>query len=77
MKSKIIYDASEKISEEGNAVNQVSGLNERDIANLKKKMDRLHKYLNEFVKKANHSEEAYQMVQQELMDVMEWFIPIV
>ena len=76
MKSKVIYEASEYATNEGNAVNQESGLNERDIANLKKKMDRLHKYLNEFVKKANHSEEAYQMIQEGLMDVMEWFIPI-
>ena len=75
MKSKVI-DASENATNEENTVNQESGLTERDIANLKKKMDRLYKYLKEFVEKANHSEEACQMVQQELMDVMDWFIPI-
>ena len=70
MNSKIIYDASE------NAVNQESGLTEKDIENFKRKMDRLHKYLNELAEKANNSEEVCQMIQQGLMDVMDWFIPI-
>jgi len=76
MKSNVIYNASENATNEGNAVNQESGLSEKDIAKFKKKMDNLHKYLNEFVGKANHSDEAYQMVQEGLMDVMEWYIPI-
>jgi hypothetical protein len=76
MKSKVIYNASENATNEGNAVNQESGLSEKDIAKFKRKMDNLHKYLNEFVGKANHSDEAYQMVQEGLMDVMEWYITI-
>ena len=76
MKSKIIYDASENASDEKNTVNQESGLFEKDIAKFKRKMDRLLEYLSGLVKKANHSEETYQMIQEGLMDVMEWFIPI-
>ena len=76
MKSKVIYNASENATYEGNAVNQESGLTEKDIAKFKKKMDRLLEYLSGLVKKANHSEETYQMIQEGLMDVMEWFIPI-
>ncbi len=76
MESKIIYDASEKATNEGNVVSQESGLTEKDIAKFKRKMDRLLEYLSWLVEKANHSEEAYQMVQEGLMDVMEWFIPI-
>ena len=76
MKSKIIYDASENISDEGKAVYQESGLSEKDIAKFKRKMDRLLDYLRELAGKANHSEETYQMIQEGLMDVMEWFIPI-
>ena len=76
MKSKVIYDASEKASDEGNTVNQGSGLSEKDIAKFKRKMGRLLEYLRELVEKANHSEETYQMIQEGLMDIMEWFIPI-
>ncbi len=76
MKSKVIYNASESATNEENTVNQESGLTEKDIAKFKRKMDRLLEYLSGLVKKANHSEEAYQMVQEGLMDVMEWFIPI-
>ena len=43
---------------------------------FKRKMNRLLEYLSCLVKKANHSEETYQMIQEGLMDVMEWFIPI-
>jgi hypothetical protein len=76
MESKIIYDASEKATNEGNVVSQESGLTEKDIAKFKRKMDRLFEYLSGLVEKANHSKEAYQMIQEGLMDVMEWFIPI-
>ena len=70
MKSKVIYDASE------NAVSQELGLTEKDIENFKRKMVRLHKYLNELAEKANNSVEVCQMIKQGLMDVMDWFIPI-
>ena len=76
MKSKVIYEASENATNEGNAVNQESGLSEKDIVKFKRKMNRLLEYLSGLVKKANHSEETYQMIQEGLMDVMEWFIPI-
>ena len=76
MKSKVIYDASENVTNEGNAVNQESGLSEKDIVKFKRKMNRLLEYLSGLVEKANHSEETYQMIQEGLMDVMEWFIPI-
>ena len=76
MKSKVIYEASENATNEGNAVNQESGLSEKDITMFKRKMNRLLEYLSCLVKKANHSDEAYQMIQEGLMDVMEWFIPI-
>ena len=76
MESKIIYDASENATSEGNDVSQESGLTEKDIAKFKRKMDRLLEYLSGLVKKANHSEETYQMIQEGLMEVMEWFIPI-
>lgn len=76
MKSKAIYDASEKVNDEENVTNQESGLSEKDIAKFKRKMNRLLEYLSGLVEKANHSEEAYQMIQQELMDVMDWYIPI-
>ena len=76
MKSNIIYDASENVSDEKNTVNQESGLSEKDIAKFRRKMNRLLEYLSGLVEKANHSEEIYQMIQDGLMDVMEWFIPI-
>jgi hypothetical protein len=76
MKSNIIYDASENVSDEKNTVNQESGLSEKDIVKFKRKMNRLLEYLGGLVEKANHSDEAYQMIQEGLMDVMEWFIPI-
>ena len=76
MKSKVIYEASENATNEGNAVNQESGLSEKDITMFKRKMNRLLEYLSCLVKKANHSEETYRMIQEGLMDVMEWFIPI-
>ena len=76
MKSKVIYEASEYATNEGNAVNQESGLSEKDIAKFKRKMDRLLEYLSDLVEKTNHSEETYQMIQEGLMDVMEWFITI-
>ena len=41
MKSKVIYDASENVTNEGNAVNQESGLSEKDIVKFKRKMNRL------------------------------------
>ena len=76
MKSKIVYDASENVSDEENVTNQESGLSEKDIAKFKRKMDRLLDYLRGLAEKANHSEETYQMIQEGLMDVLEWFIPI-
>ena len=76
MKSKIVYDASENTNDEEKTVIQESGLSEKDIAKFKRKMNRLLEYLSGLVKKANHSEETYQMIQEGLMDVMEWFIPI-
>ena len=76
MKSKIVYDASENVSDEENVTNQESGLSEKDIAKFKRKMDRLLDYLRGLAEKANHSEETYQMIQEGLMDVVEWFIPI-
>lgn len=76
MKSKVIYDASENVTNEGNAVNQESGLSEKDIVKFKRKMNRLLEYFDSLLEKANHSDEAYQMIQEGLMDVMEWFIPI-
>ena len=76
MKSKIIYDASENANDEEKNVTQDSGLSGKDIAKFKRKMDRLLDYLRELVEKANHSEETYQMIQEGLIDVMEWFIPI-
>ena len=76
MKSKIVYDASENVRDEKNTVNQESGLSEKDIAKFKRKMNRLLDYLRGLAEKANHSEETYQMIQEGLMDVMEWFIPI-
>ena len=76
MKSKIIYDASENASDDENTINQESGLSEKDIAKFKRKMDRLLDYLRGLAEKANHSEETYQMIQEGLMDVLEWFIPI-
>ena len=76
MKSKIIYDATENAGSEETNVNQGTGLTEKDIENFKRKMDRLHKYLNELAEKVNHSEEVCQMIQQGLMDVMDLFIPI-
>ncbi len=76
MKSNIIYDASENVSDVKNTVNQESGLSEKDIVKFKRKMNRLLEYLGGLVEKANHSDEAYQMIQEGLMDVMEWFIPI-
>ena len=76
MKSKVIYEASENATSEGNDVSQESGLTEKDIAKFKRKMNRLLEYLSGLVEKANHSEETYQMIQEGLMDIMEWFIPI-
>ena len=76
MKSKIVYDASENTNDEEKTVIQESGLSEKDIAKFKRKMDRLLEYLSGLVEKANHSEETYRMIQEGLMDVMEWFIPI-
>ena len=76
MKSNIPSDASENVSDEKNTVNQESGLSEKDITMFKRKMNRLLEYLSCLVKKANHSDEAYQMIQEGLMDVLEWFIPI-
>ena len=76
MKSKIVYDASENTNDEEKTVIQESGLSEKDIAKFKRKMDRLLDYLRGLVEKANHSEETYQMIQEGLMDIMEWFIPI-
>lgn len=76
MESKTIYNEPEETGNNGNAGNQESGLTEKDIAKFKRKMDRLLEYLSGLVKKANHSEETYQMIQEGLMDVMEWFIPI-
>ena len=76
MKSKVIYDASENVSDEENVTNQESGLSEKDTAKFKRRMDRLLEYLRGLVEKANHSEETYRMIQEGLMDVMEWFIPI-
>lgn len=76
MKSNIIYDALENVSDEKNTVNQESRLSEKDIAKFKRKMDRLLEYLSGLVEKTNHSEETYEMIQEGLMDVMEWFIPI-
>lgn len=76
MESKIIYNAPEETGNDGDAVNQESGLSEKDIAKFKRKMDRLLEYLRGLVEKANHSEETYRMIQEGLMDVMEWFIPI-
>ena len=76
MKSKVIYEASENATNEGNTVIQESGLSEKDIAKFKRKMDRLLDYLRGLAEKANHSEETYQMIQEGLMDVVEWFIPI-
>ena len=74
MKSNIIYDALENVSDEKNTVNQESRLYEKDIAKFKRKMDRLLEYLSGLVEKTNHSEETYLMIQEGLMDVMEWFI---
>ena len=76
MKSKVIYEASENATNGGNAVNQESGLSGKDIAMFKRKMDRLLDYLRGLAEKTNHSEETYQMIQEGLMDVVEWFIPI-
>ena len=76
MKSKIVYDASENTNDEEKTVIQESGLSEKDITMFKRKMNRLLEYLSCLVKKANYSEETYQMIQEGLMDVMEWFIPI-
>jgi t-SNARE complex subunit (syntaxin) len=76
MKSKIVYDASENTNDEEKTVIQESGLSEKDIAKFKRKMDRLLDYLRGLAEKANHSEETYQMIQEGLMDVVEWFIPI-
>ena len=76
MKSKIVYDASENTNDEEKTVIQESGLSEKDIAKFKRRMDRLLEYLSGLVEKANHSEETYRMIQEGLMDVMEWFIPI-
>ena len=76
MKSKIVYDASENTNDEEKTVIQESGLSEKDVAKFKRKTDRLLDYLRGLAEKANHSEETYQMIQEGLMDVMEWFIPI-
>ena len=76
MKSKIVYDASENTNDEEKTVIQESGLSEKDIAKFKRRMDKLLEYLSGLVEKANHSEETYRMIQEGLMDVMEWFIPI-
>ena len=76
VESKNTYNAQAETSNNGNAGNQESGLTEKDIVKFKRKMDRLLEYLRGLVEKANHSEETYQMIQEGLMDVMEWFIPI-
>jgi len=76
MKSKIVYDASENTNDEEKTVIQESGLSEKDMAKFKRKMGRLLDYLRGLAEKANHSEETYQMIQEGLMDVVEWFIPI-
>ena len=66
----------ENTRDDGCVIVKVPGLSEKDIAMFERKMGNLTTYLCDLAKKGNHSDEVMYMIQNGLMEVMDWFIPI-
>lgn len=75
-KAETTRNTSEDARNDSSMAEHVSGLSEKDIAIFERKMDNLTTYLCDLARKCNHSDEVVYMIQNGLMEVMDWFIPI-
>lgn len=74
--TKITEQTLDNAENNGRVVVKGPGLSDKDIAMFERKMANLTTYLCDLAKKGNHSDEVMCMIQNGLMEVMDWFIPI-